>query len=75
MLGVEEAVEILRGIPSSCWLLVPVVFLSFSLGPDPAAALHEFTAHRMQQFDLQGVRYGEWKDAQCSVDCRLLASS
>lgn len=58
MLGVEEAVEILRGIPSSCWLLVPVVFLSFSLGPDPAAALHEFTAHRMQQFDLQGVRYG-----------------
>ena len=59
MLGVEETLEILRGVPASCWLLLPLVLLNFGLGPVPASALHEFTAHRMQHFDLHGVRYGK----------------
>lgn len=59
MVGIEEALEILRGVPVPCWLFLPAVFLSFGLGPVPVAALHEFTAHRMQHFDLHGVRYGK----------------
>lgn len=55
---VEETLEILRGVPISCWLFLPLAFLNLGLGPAPAAALHEFTAHRMQHFDLHGVRYG-----------------
>lgn len=62
MLGVEETLEILRGVPVPwpCWLFASVVFLSFGLGPVPVAAVHEFTAHRMQHFDLHGVHYGEF---------------
>lgn len=58
MLGVEEALEILRGVPAPCWLIASILFLSFGLGPGPVSAVHEFTAHRMQHFDLHGVRYG-----------------
>lgn len=61
MMGIEEAMEIIRGVPIPYWLFLPAVFLSFGLGPVPVAALHEFTAHRMQHFDLHGVRYGKWR--------------
>lgn len=58
MFGVEEALEILRSVPIPFWLVASVVFLSVGIGPDHVAAVHEFTAHRMQHFDLHGVRYG-----------------
>ncbi len=58
MFGIEETLEILPSVPIPYWLLASVVFLSFGLSPVPVAAVHEFTAHRMQHFDLHGVHYG-----------------
>jgi len=59
MFGVEDSfVELLRSLPIPCWLLCSIILLSAGLGPVPATAVHEFTAHRMQHFDMYGVRYG-----------------
>lgn len=58
MFGVEETVDLLRGVPIPCWLVSSIVILSVCIGPVPVTAVHEFTAHRMQHFDLHGVRYG-----------------
>ena len=60
LLGAEEqAMEILKSVPIPCWILASIVLLSAGLGPVPVAAVHEFTAHRMQHFDLYGVQYGK----------------
>ena len=56
MLDLEGTFELLRGVPIPCWLLASVVLLSTHVGPVGAA--HEFTAHRMQHFDLHGIQYG-----------------
>ncbi len=58
MFNTEEALEILRGVPIPCWLFASIVFLSVGIGPAPVTAVHEFSAHRMQHFDLHGIRYG-----------------
>ncbi len=60
MIGAEESfLELLRSLPIPCWLLGSIIILSAGLGPVPATAVHEFTAHRMQHFDMYGVRYGK----------------
>lgn len=58
MLDVEGTFELLRGVPIPCWLLASVVLLSTHVGP--VGAVHEFTAHRMQHFDLHGNQYGTY---------------
>ena len=60
MLGVEEILEILRSVPVPCCLFMSIVFLSVGIAPVPVTAVHEFTVHRMQHFDLHGVRYGNF---------------
>ena len=64
MLDLEGTFELLRGVPIPCWLLASVVLLSTHVGP--VGAVHEFTAHRMQHFDLHGTQYG------MSRQCRSL---
>ena len=56
MLDLEGTFELLRGVPIPCCLLASVVLLSTHVGP--VGAVHEFTAHRMQHFDLHGTQYG-----------------
>lgn len=57
MLDFEGTMELLRGIPIPCWLVASVVLLSTHVGP--VGSVHEFTAYRMQQFDLHGAHYGQ----------------
>ncbi len=56
MIDVEGAWDLLKGVPVTLWMLSSVMLLS---ALSPACAVHEFTAHRMQQFDLYGNQYGE----------------
>ena len=58
LLDFEGTFELLRGVPIPFWLVASVVLLSTHVSP-PVGAVHEFTAHRMQHFDLHGVSYGE----------------
>ena len=69
MFGLDEAVELLGSLPVPTWLLASVVLLSVGFGPVPATAVHEFTAHRMQHFDLCGVHYGMFT---ISIKLRIL---
>lgn len=59
----DGTLELLRGVPILCWLLASVVLLSTHVGP--VGAVHEFTAHRMQHFDLHGSRYGQFSVCVC----------
>ncbi len=52
----EGAWDLLKGVPVTLWMLSSVMLLSTL---SPACAMHELTAHRMQQFDLYGTQYGE----------------
>lgn len=61
MFGGEETLEILKSVPVPFWLFTSFALFSFCLSPEPVAAVHEFTAHRMQHFDLHGVHYGKWQ--------------
>lgn len=50
----EEVVEVVRGhFPWTCLLLVPIL-----IAISPVNGAHDFTAYRMQQFDLHGSPYG-----------------
>ncbi|XP_071485217.1 BOS complex subunit NCLN-like [Diadema antillarum] len=50
----EEVVEVVRGhFPWTCLLLVPIL-----IAISPVNGAHDFTAYRMQQFDLHGSQYG-----------------
>ncbi|XP_064391028.1 BOS complex subunit ncln-like isoform X2 [Halichondria panicea] len=55
VVDVEGAWDLLKGVPVTLWMLSSVMLLS---ALSPACAVHEFTAHRMQQFDLYGNQYG-----------------
>lgn len=59
MIDFEGTFELLRGVPVPLWLVASVVLLSAHVGPVPVGAVHEFTAHRMQHFDLHGTHYGK----------------
>lgn len=54
LLDLEEL--LLRGMCVPCWFFTSLVLLSAHLAP--VMAVHDFTAHRMQHFDLHGVHYG-----------------
>ncbi len=56
MMDIEGAWDLLKGVPVTLWMLSSVIILG---ALSPASAVHEFTAHRMQQFDLYGTQYGE----------------
>ncbi|XP_041465827.1 nicalin-1-like [Lytechinus variegatus] len=50
----EEVVEVVRGhFPWTCLLIVPIL-----IAISPVHGAHDFTAYRMQQFDLHGSQYG-----------------
>ena len=58
LLELEGSLEILiRGMSIPCWFFASVILLSTHFGP--VVAVHDFTAHRMQHFDLHGVHYGK----------------
>ena len=66
VLNCEDAIEVLRGVPIFCWVLVSVVVLSADVRP--TGAVHEFKAYRMQHFDLHGVHYGmSYRLSTCHV--------
>jgi len=48
--------HLLKGIPATVWILSSILLMSAQLGP--VQSVHEFTAYRMQQFDLYGSQYG-----------------
>ena len=51
----EEVVEVMKGhFPWTCLLLVPIL-----IAISPVNGAHDFTAYRMQQFDLHGSQYGK----------------
>ena len=56
VVDLEATLDILKSVPVTLWMLSSVILLSTQLGP--VNAVHEFTAHRMQQFDLYGIQYG-----------------
>lgn len=69
---IEEAGELLEmfkgSLPLTCLLLVPVlIFIS------PVDGAHEFSAYRMQQFDLHGTQYG-CRNALVNMEARPISS-
>ncbi|XP_072038125.1 BOS complex subunit NCLN-like isoform X2 [Amphiura filiformis] len=69
---IEEAGEFLEmfrsSLPLTCLLLVPVlIFIS------PVDGAHEFSAYRMQQFDLHGTQYG-CRNALVNMEARPISS-
>ena len=55
-IDLEGALDLIKGVPVTLWMLSSVILLSAQISP--VCAVHEFTAHRMQQFDLHGTQYG-----------------
>lgn len=53
----DGALDLFRGLPVTLCVVSTVILLGVQIGP--ASAVHQFTAYRMQQFDLQGTQYGE----------------
>ena len=57
MFETDNLYEIFKNMPSSvCILMVIPILMLFTA---PAACSHEFPAFRVQQFDLNGVKYGK----------------
>jgi len=51
----ENLFEFIKNMPSSVCILMLIPILMFTA---PAACSHEFPVFRVQQFDLNGVKYG-----------------
>ena len=56
LFDLEDLWELLRGVPVPFWIVFSVIFLGAGVGP--VGAVHDFTAYRMQHFDLHGLHYG-----------------
>lgn len=55
VIDAEGTWDLVKGVPVTLWMLFSVILLS---AVSPTGAVHEFSAHRMQQFDLYGTQYG-----------------
>ena len=52
----ENIFEMIKNMPSSVCILMVIPILMFTA---PAYGSHEFPVFRVQQFDLNGVKYGK----------------
>ena len=56
MFETDNLFEFFKNMPSSVCILMVIPIVMFTA---PAACSHEFPVFRVQQFDLNGVKYGK----------------
>ena len=56
MFETDNLFEFFKNMPSSVCILMVIPLVMFTA---PAACSHEFPVFRVQQFDLNGVKYGK----------------
>lgn len=68
MFETENIFEIFKNMPSSVCILMVIPILMFTA---PASCSHEFPVFRVQQFDLNGVKYGS-RTAAINLEARSI---